>query len=147
MTGGADESRELSELVSRSAFEMRRREASPVTTGTVTGQWRTRWKELEQFRNARLLKTNDESLECGVAGHLLDRGVIPTRPILKNATVGGEYESGAHSGVEHESVIFSQQRVARTIRLSLPKRVQNVIRQMEPHYPPAQRTAVQLRPH
>lgn len=137
MTGGADESRKLSELRSRSALDPRWREAIAVTTETVTGHRRTRRKQLEQRRNARLFETNDDGLECGVISRLLDRGAIPTRSILKNAPVGGEYESGAHSGVEHERVILSQERVAPAIWLRLPKRMQNVIRQIEAHSPPA----------
>jgi hypothetical protein len=126
---------------------MRWSEAIPATTGTVTGYCRTRRKELQQGGNTRLLETDHDGLERGVISQLLDRGTVPTGSIHENASIGGEYERGTQPRVEHEGVMSAQKRVAPAIWLRLPKRLQEVIRQMETHSPPAQRIAIHLRPH
>lgn len=83
------------------------REAPPMTALTVACNRRTRRKQLEQGCNARLPETDDDSLQCGVVCYFLEWGAVPTRSIRENATVGGEYQSGPYSRVEHESVVLS----------------------------------------
>jgi hypothetical protein len=92
-----------------------------AATGTVAGYRGPRRKKLQQRRNACLPEADDDGLERDVIGHLFDRSTIPTGPILENAPVGGKYESGTQTRVEHESVMLSQKWVIPAIGLRVPK--------------------------
>jgi len=116
---------------------MRWSEAIAATIGTVTRSFGTRRKKLQQCRDACLLETDDDGFERGVISHFLDRSTIPAGSILENASVSGDYESGTEPSVEHERVMLAQKRVTPTIWLRLPKLLQEVIGQMEPHGRPS----------